>query len=253
MTLRALIVDDEPIARRRIRRLLRDADVDVVGQCGDGASAVEAVRSIKPDVLFLDVQMPELDGFEVVQALGSESLPAVVFVTAFDQYALRAFDVHALDYLLKPVEADRLLQALDRVRQWRATHRESQDPRLAALLTQLTADRRFLKRVPVRVDDRLVVVDLADVDWISAADNYVTLHVGKRELLMRSTLTGLHRDLDPQQFVRIHRSTIVQLNRIRELIPESHGDYTIVLKDGTTLSLTRGFCVNVEHALGHGR
>lgn len=250
MKLRTLIVDDEPLARRRLRRLLRAADVEVVGQCGDGAAAVDAIRSLNPDVVLLDVQMPELDGFEVTQALGADSLPAIVFVTAFDQYALRAFDVHALDYLLKPVEEDRLLEALARVRQWRDRHQDNADPRMSALLRQLAADRRFLKRIPVRTEGRLIVVDLADVDWIGAADNYVILHVGRRELIVRSTLGGLANELDPDKFVRVHRSTIVQIARIRELIPESHGDYTIVLKDGSQLALTRVYRAGVEQALG---
>jgi two-component system, LytTR family, response regulator len=250
--IRVLMTDDEPVALRRMRRLLRAADdVDIVGECGDGASAVEAIRELKPDVVLLDVQMPELDGFGVVQALGAETLPAIIFVTAYDRYALRAFDVHALDYVLKPVDQGRLLLAIDRARTRIATHRhQTMDARMVALLEDLTAQRRYLTRLPVRSERGVRVIDLVDVEWISASDNYVTLHAAGREYLLRDTMTRLERQLNPTHFVRIHRSTIVQVDRIHELLPAFHGDYTIVLKDGTRLTLTRGYRPKVEEALG---
>jgi two-component system, LytTR family, response regulator len=252
MTLRILIADDEPVARRRMRRLLAQArDVEIVAECGDGASTVEMISSHAPDLVFLDVQMPELDGFAVLQAIGAERMPAVVFVTAFDRYALRAFEVHALDYLLKPVDAQRLLGALERARLAVATRQgPSVDPRMLALLNHLASDRRYLARLPVRADDRLLVIDLDDVDWIGAADNYVTLHAGGREYVVRDTMGRLERELDPARFVRIHRSTIVQLDRIRELLPDFHGDFTIVLKSGARLTLSRRHRANLEKALG---
>ena len=252
MTLRLLMADDEPVALRRMRRLLRPAgDIEIVGECGDGASAVEAIRELKPDIVLLDVQMPELDGFGVVQALGAETLPAIIFVTAYDRYALRAFDVHALDYVLKPVDQERLLLALDRARTRITTHRhQTMDARMVALLEDLTVQRRYLMRVPVRSERGVRVVDLADVDLISAADNYVTLHVSGRGYLLRDTMIRLERQLDPTRFVRIHRSTIVQVDRIRELLPAFHGDYTVVLKDGTKLTLSRGYRPRVEEVLG---
>jgi two-component system LytT family response regulator len=240
MTLRALIVDDEIVARRRLRRLLtHQHDIVIAGECGDGLAAVDAIRTLAPDVVFLDVQMPEFDGFEVVQAIGAESMPAVVFVTAYDHYALRAFDANALDYVLKPVDGERLARATERARAWQAARHRSVDPRMTALLSQLVADRRYVRRLPIRIDDRLQVVDLADVDWISAADNYVMLHVHGRELLARRTMAWLERELDPERFVRIHRSTIVQINRVSELVPESHGDLTARLRDGTELTVSR--------------
>ena len=252
MTLRILIADDEPVARRRMRRLLAQArDVEIVAECGDGASTVEMISSHAPDLVFLDVQMPELDGFGVLQALGAERMPAVVFVTAFDRYALRAFEVHALDYLLKPVDAPRLLGALERARLAVATRQgPSVDPRILALLNHLSSDRKYLARLPVRAEDRLLVIDLDDVDWIGAADNYVTLHAGGREYVVRDTMGRLERELDPARFVRIHRSTIVQLDRIRELLPDFHGDFTIVLKSGARLTLSRRHRANLEKALG---
>jgi two-component system LytT family response regulator len=240
VTLRALVVDDEAVARRRVRRLLeQQVDVVIVGECGDGATAVESIQTLTPDIVFLDVQMPEFDGFEVVQAVGAEAMPATVFVTAYDAYALRAFDVHALDYLLKPVDADHIARALARARQRLAARDTAGDRRLSALLDRLTRGRRYLRRLPVRSEGRLLIVRLDDVDWMSAADNYVTLHSGEREFLVRATLARLEGELDPEVFVRIHRGTIVRVDRVRELIPESHGDFTARLVDGTTLTVSR--------------
>ena len=252
MSLRTLIVDDEPVARRRLRRLLRAIDgVTIVGECGDGATAIDVIRETTPDVVLLDVQMPELDGFGVLQAMSPEEIPVVIFVTAHDQYALRAFDVHALDYLLKPVVAERLQTAMARART-RIEERQgtSVDARVLALLQTLAPERKFLTRIPVRREGRVQVLDLADVDWIGAADNYVTLHAGTREYLVRDTMGRLERELDPDRFVRIHRSAIVQVDRIRELVPDFHGDFTLVLKNGTELTLSRTFRPKVEALLG---
>jgi two-component system, LytTR family, response regulator len=237
MTTRVLIVDDEAVARRRIRRLLApDPDVIVVGECGDGASAVRAIAAERPDVAFLDVQMPELDGFDVVQAVKPSELPAVVFVTAFDQYALRAFDVHAIDYLLKPFTSERFRVALARARE-RCGRRDA----LAALVEQLRARPRYLARFAVRAADRTVLVDSADVDWMEAADNYVKLHVGAKEYLLRETLGGIEKRMNPAAFARIHRSAIVQIDRVAELSPATHGDLGVRLRDGTRLTLSRTF------------
>jgi len=251
MTLRLLIVDDEPVARRRLRRLVREIpDVDVAGEAGDGRSAVSAIRALTPDVVLLDVQMPEMDGFEVLQAVG-DRLPAVIFVTAFDRYALRAFDVHALDFLLKPVTADKLGRAVERARTRIAERRGALlDPRILALLDDLAGGRRrFLSRLPVKVRGRMIVIDLADVDWIKAADNYVTLHVGGTSYPARETMTRLERELDPDRFVRIHRSVIVQVDRIKELLPVFHGDFVVVLRNGTRVTLSRTYRSKVEGIL----
>jgi two-component system, LytTR family, response regulator len=252
MTIRTVIVDDEPVARRRLRRLLRGApDVDVIGECADGATAVEIARVLRPDLVLLDVQMPELDGFGVLQNLAPEQMPDVIFVTAHDRYAVRAFEVHALDYLLKPVDADRLADALERARgRLLERQRAPVDSRLLALLQDLAAERRYLARLPVKSDGRILVVDLADVDWIGAADNYVTLHAGTREHLLRETMGRLERELDPEHFVRIHRSAIVQIDRVRELVSDFHGDFEVVLRDGTRLTLSRSYRAKVERALG---
>jgi len=243
VSLRVLIVDDEAVARRRIRRLLaHEADVIVAGECGDGAAAVQAIARGAPDLVFLDVQMPELDGFEVVQSIAAAERPGIVFVTAFDRYALRAFDVCAVDYLLKPFTRERFHVALARARERRAHG----DPRLPALLRDLRGVRRYPSRVAVRSGDKYLVLNWAEVDWIEAADNYVSLHVGAREFLLRDTLASIEQQLDPERFVRIHRSAIVQLDRIVALRPATHGDVQVTLRDGASLVLSRTWRERVE-------
>ena len=245
MTLRVLIVDDEAVARRRIRRLLaHEGGVVVAGECGDGASAVQAIARDAPDVVFLDVQMPELDGFEVVQSLAAVERPGIVVVPAFDRYALRAFDVHAVDYLLKPFTRERFHVALARVRDRRAPRHG--DQQLPALLRDLRDAHRYPSRVAVRAGDKYVVVKWAEVDWIEAADNYVSLHVGAREFLLRDTLASIEQQLDPEHFVRIHRSAIVQLDRIVELRPATHGDVQVTLRNGVCLVLSRTWRERIE-------
>jgi len=249
MTLRALIVDDETVARRRIRRLLTaEPTIVVAGECADGASAVEAMTTERPDVVFLDVQMPELDGFGVLRRLDPAALPAIIFVTAFDAYALRAFDVHAIDYLLKPFTRERFRLALDRARE--RIRRSTVDAGLASLAVALRSRPRYLSRLPVRAAGRIILVDLATVDWIEAADNYVRLHAGRREYLLRDTLARLEQRLDPERFVRIHRSAIVQVDRVSELHPASHGDMEVVLRNGTVLTLSRTWRDHMQGLFG---
>ena len=252
MTLRVVIADDEPPARARMRRLLGDhADIDIVGECADGASTVQAIEAAQPDLVLLDIQMPELDGFEVLQALDVASLPAIIFVSAFDHYAVRAFQIHALDYVLKPVEPERLAEALAHARLRLTERRASASPGgVIALLQELARQKPRLSRVPVRSEGRVLVIDLADVDWIGAADNYVTLHVGRREYLVRDTIAEFDRRLDPDRFVRTHRSAIVQFDRIAELLPDLHGDFIMRLKDGTDVPLSRTFRARVEERFG---
>ena len=250
MTLRVIVVDDEPPARARLRRFLKALpDVELIAECGDGAGAVQAIEARNPDVVLLDVQMPELDGFEVLRALDMPRLPAVIFVTAFDKYALRAFEVHALDYVLKPVEADRLSEALAHARRRIADDR-SAPAALADLLRELKRDREFLTRIPVRSAGTVKVIELVDVDWLSAADNYVTLHAGGREFLVRDTIAAIEQRLDPKSFVRVHRSTIVRFDRIAELMPDAHGDFAIRLKDGTRLAMSRTYRSSLEARFG---
>jgi two-component system LytT family response regulator len=249
MTLRTLVVDDEAPARRRIKRLLAaEPDVTVVGECGDGASAIDLIVSARPDLVFLDVQMPERDGFEVVKALPPASLPAILFVTAYDRYALRAFDVHAVDYLLKPFTSERFRTALSRARE--AVARRAGDQGLANLAATLRNRPSYLSRVPVRTGGRMLFVDLGAVGWMEAADNYVRLHVKHREYLVRETLATLETKLDPDRFARIHRSAIVQIDRVAEWRPTSHGDAEIVLRDGTHLAVSRTWRERLQRKLG---
>ena len=250
MTLRVVIVDDEPPARARLRRFLKaQADIEVVAECGDGAAAVHAIELLRPDLVFLDVQMPELDGFEVLGALEVARLPAVIFVTAFDKYALRAFEVHALDYVVKPVDAERFARALAHARQ-RLIERRSTDGGVPSLIRQLARERPHLAHILVRSEGRVKVIDVGDVDWLSAADNYVTLHVGRQEYLVRDTLSALEERLVANDFVRVHRSSIVRLDRISELVPDLHGDYRIMLKNGAVVPMSRTYRARIEDRFG---
>ena len=245
--IRALIVDDESVARRRIRRLLSsDAEVTVIGECADGAGAVETIARERPDLVFLDIQMPERDGFEVVRALDPNTLPAIVFVTAFDRYALQAFEVHAIDYLLKPFTPERFRTALQRAKE--RLHSRSVDASLASFALALRERPQYLSRLSVRTGGRIVFVDLGTIDWIEAEDNYVRLHAGTRSYLHRESLTALEKQLDPERFARIHRSAIVQTDRIAELHPATHGDMDIVLRTGKTLPLSRTYRDRVLNA-----
>jgi two-component system LytT family response regulator len=252
--LRALIVDDEPLAREGIRIHLEDEpDFQVVDECGDGEGAVNAIRELRPDVVFLDIQMPGLDGFGVLEALEGERLPEIVFVTAYDQFALRAFEAHALDYLLKPFDEDRFRKALDRVRnQLRGQTRRDLDARVAELLADIRSKPKYLDRLVVRSGGRILILRVDDVDWIEAAANYVKLHVGNRVYLLRETMSRLEEKLDPARFLRIHRSTIVRVDRIRELEPLFQGDYLVILQDGARLTSSRSYRDKLQELLNVG-
>lgn len=243
MTLRTLIVDDEPLARQRIRHLLQKAtDIEVLAECANGLEAVKAIEDLAPDLVFLDIQMPELDGFGVVEAIGADRMPATLFITAFDQHALKAFEVHALDYLLKPFDPERFHLALDRARRWCAQpSAEPGKPDLEALLAGLRKEHPVVDRLLVRQGDRHVLVRTAAVQWIEAEDNYVRLHVEGTSYLLRQTMTSLLTRLDPGHFRRIHRSAIVNLDFIKEFQPWTSGDYLVIMRDGTKLTLSRTY------------
>ena len=240
MRLRTLIVDDEPLAREWLRDLLaREADVEVVGEAGDGFRAVLAIQELRPDVVFLDVQMPGLDGFGVLETLGPREVPALVFVTAYDQYALRAFDVHALDYVLKPFGRERLQATLDRVRsRLKAHHAGEAIESLSALVEELRSLRAAPVWLLIREDGRSFFLKVADIDWIEASRNNVILHVGRATHAYHDTMQGLESELDRRRFLRIHRSTIVNIDRVKELEPWFNGDYVVTLRDGTKLTLS---------------
>ena len=241
--IRALVVDDEPIARARMLALLgEEPDVDVVGECWSGAQAVSDIAEKSPDLVFLDVQIPGLDGFGVAHALGPDRLPAVVFVTAFDQYALRAFEIHALDYLLKPFSAQRFKSALSHVRQQFAQRQATTLGRhLLDLLPGIQHRDPIMDRLVVKSSGRVYFVRTADIDWCEAAGNYVCLHVGAQSHLIRETMNRLEAQIDARQFLRIHRSTIVNVDRIQELRSSFNGEHVVILRDGSRLTLSRGY------------
>jgi two-component system LytT family response regulator len=242
MNLRALVVDDESLARQRIRHLLRRAtDIDVVQECANGLEAVKAIEELSPDLVFLDIQMPELDGFGVVEAVGADRMPPTLFITAYDQHALRAFEVHALDYLLKPFSPERFHQALERARRWCLHQTSEKGPDMEALLAGLRKERPWVDRLLVKQGDRHVLVRTSILQWIEAEDNYVRLHVEGTSYLLRQTMTALLARLDPAQFRRIHRSAIVNLDCIKEFQPWTGGDHLVIMRDGTKLTLSRTF------------
>jgi two-component system LytT family response regulator len=242
---RVLIADDEPLARERLRDMLGDgapSPYRIVAECGDGPATVEAILEHRPEIVFLDVRMPGLDGLEVLSALEDARLPpAIVFVTAYDAYAVRAFDVSAVDYLLKPFDAGRFAQALARVEQ-RLTNRPGAavDAELKGLLRGLKARQPYPERFLVRAPKHLYFVRAADIDWVDGASNYVRLHIGGRTHLVRDTLKAIGAKLRPDRFVRVHRSVIVNIDRVERLEPSGHGEYRLTLRDGTRITSSRG-------------
>jgi len=254
---KVLIVDDERLSRQRIRRLLAfEPECEIAGECGNGSDAVRTMARERPDILFLDVQMPELDGFEVVRVADDypqHSRPLVIFTSAFDEYALRAFEVHAFDYLLKPFDRRRFRESLQRAKTQLTRERsESTDHRLAALFEHFANGRQMPNRVAVRNNGRVVFVKIDEIDWIEASDNYVCLHCGKETHVLRETMSQLESRLDPSRFVRVHRSAIVNLDRIKELQPWFRGEYRVILRDGTELTLTKSHREKLESRLMWG-
>ena len=250
MPIRALIVDDEPLARKRIFDLLRDnTEIRVVGECGSGSAALELLEREKPDLMFLDVQMPEVDGFELLEA-AEASVPAVIFVTAYDKYALRAFDAQAVDYLLKPFNEARFQQALQRAKEkiGKATS-GPMNAELLSLLKDVQAGRKPAERLVIKSGGRVLFLKAAEIDYVEAAGNYLNLFVGKETHLIRETMQSLESRLDPERFLRIHRSTIVNLERIKELQPWFGGEYVVILRDGRKLTLSRTYRARVQQLL----
>ena len=249
--IRTLVVDDEPLARERLTSLLSaEPDIEVVGQCRDGEEAVRAIMDSSPDLVFLDVQMPAMNGFEVIEAVGSERMPLVIFVTAYDQHALRAFQVRALDYVLKPFDRERFQEAVQRAR----VHIQRDETgdlgrRLIALVKDLRRDQPKTDRLVVKSGGRLFFLRTDEIDWIEAAGNYVRLHVGNTSHLLRETMNAIEGRLDPEKFFRIHRSRIVNMERIQEMQPWLNGEYAVVLRTGTRLTLSRGYREKLQERL----
>ena len=251
--IRALLVDDEPIARLGIRQQLQsEEDVEVIGECANGEEAVAAIRTQAPDLVFLDVQMPLLSGFGVVEEVGVDQLPAVVFVTAYDEHAIRAFEVNALDYLLKPIEPRRFQKTLSRVREQLSQSTDKRlNKKLSALLGLLEKSdsvlgKPYLERVVIKEGERVLMVPVQDIDWIAAHGNYVQIHTRSKTHLLRETMDGMESKLNPASFVRLRRATIVNAQRIQELQPLLNGEYTILLKNGVALTSSRRYRKNLD-------
>jgi len=243
MKIRTLIVDDESLARERLRQLLQnEPEIEIVGECADGRATIETIRKEAPDLIFLDIQMPELDGFGVLKAIRAESTPVIVFVTAHDKFALRAFEVHAVDYLLKPFDRERFQTALRHALE-QVKNRESNAlaRRLSAIFTDLKAAPKLAERLAVKLGGRVVFLKINEIDWIEAAHNYVELHAGKESHLLRQTMDAFEARLAPDAFVRISRSVIVNIERIKEVQPLFHGEYAVMLQNGTKLTLSRRY------------
>jgi two-component system, LytTR family, response regulator len=244
LTIRTIVVDDEAVARRGICQRLRDAsDVEVIAECDDGTTAIEAITDLRPDLVLLDLQMPGLGGFDVVESVGLARMAAVIFVTAFDQFAVRAFDVHAIDYVLKPIDAERFALALQRARRHLLRPAEQLGQNIVAALKELdrTALRSWSRRLAIRCAGRIVLIEVRDIDRCEAAGNYVEVHVGAKAHVLRETLTNLESRLDPTQFVRISRSSMVNIERVRELHPMLSGDFVAVMADGSQVAGSRRF------------
>jgi len=271
MSIRTIIVDDEPLARRGLELRLREAaDVEIVRQCANGREALAAIIELQPDLMFLDIQMPGMSGFDVVKQVPQESLPMIVFVTAFDRFAIEAFEAHALDYLLKPVDETRLERALDRVR---AQHEQrqamAQREQLMAMLADVTgkgeiesgagagassaAARRYATMLPIRVGRETIRLDVAAIDWIDAAGDYMCVHAASQTHVLRATMKELEEMLDPEVFQRVHRSTIVNLARVRSLRPHLNGECFLKLESGQEVKLSRSFRDKVELLLDRTR
>lgn len=260
MAIRTLLVDDEEIGRRGLRvRLERAKEIEIVGECRNGVEAIESINLLTPDLVFLDVQMPELSGFDVLRAVRPKVMPHVVFVTAFDQYAVRAFEVHALDYLLKPIDEERFAATLRHAREVILGTRDDAYARqiaeaIASLRSGAPAPERLgSDRLGIPLGDRVMIIRVAEIDWIEAADNYVSIHVGKKSWLLRETISALDQRLTPKGFARIHRSTIVNAQRVTELRSLPNGEFAVVLADGTTLRMSKSYRAALDQMVGTAR
>ena len=242
--IRTLIIDDVPLARDRLKRCLKDdAEIEIVGECENGAKAVTDIRALAPDLIFLDVQMPALDGFGVLEALKNERMPAVVFVTAYNEYAIQAFDVNALDYLLKPVDCERLNKAVQRAktRLAQAVRDDDLDSRFRAMLEDIKTGSKYIKRLTIKLTGRTILLPVDEIDWIETHGNYLKVHAGRESHLIRATMQSLETKLNPEKFVRVHRSVIVNVEKIKEIYPRSNGDQDLVLQNGQQLMLSRNY------------
>ena len=250
--IRVVIADDELLARKFIRRMLKqDPEVEIVAECSNGAEAVATIRKEKPDLVFLDVQMPEMDGFAVLDAVRLDHLPEIVFTTAYESYAIRAFELHALDYLLKPFDQVRFKAALKYAKErFHSQHEEDKRLQVGTLLESIRAQQEYLDRIIIRADGRITFLQTREIDWIEADDKYVHLHTGKGARMVRQTLAAIEGQLDPKKFLRVHRSAMVNVDRIKELQPLFNGEHSLILDDGTRLTLSRKYKDKLFELLG---
>jgi len=249
---RALIVDDEALARKFIRRMLKeDRDFEIIGECSNGKEAVAMIKHESPDVVFLDVQMPEMDGLAVLESIGVERLPEIIFTTAYEQYAIRAFELHALDYLLKPFDHARFKDAIKYAKErFRSEHQNDGRTQISALLENIKNKPQYLERLVIKAAGRITFLSTNEITWIEADDKYVHLHTSKTRPMVRQTLSAMEEQLDPGKFRRVHRSAIVNVERIAELQPLFSGEYSILLQDGTKLTLSRNYKDKLFELLG---
>ena len=250
--IRTLIVDDESLARERIRDMLAGhPQIEILAECANGRDAIEAIQSLSPDLVFLDVEMPGIDGFGVLEALQPERIPTIIFVTAYDQYAVRAFEVYALDYLLKPFDQERFEKALDRAKTQLTSERsEDLNRRILNALEEIKTRPVHLERLVIKMNGHVFFIKAEEIDWLEAEGNYVRLHAGKESYLLRDTISALESQLDPKKFIRVHRSAIVNIDRITELQPWFHGEYRIILREGVQLTLSRTYREKLHDLLG---
>lgn len=251
--IRAIIVDDEPLAREKVQLFAKDeSDIEIVDLCRTGQEAIDSYHRFKPDLLFLDIQMTEMNGFDVLQHIQTRPLPGIIFITAYDEFALRAFEFHALDYLLKPYDRERFSKAVAHARESIVSRPQSEvtTEQIKALLDSLKQSPGKLDRLIVKTNGRIIFLRIEEIDWMEAAGNYIKLHVGNETHLMRETMNKLEEQLNPQQFIRIHRSTIINIAKIKELQPYFNGEYKVTLHNNTTVILSRGYRDNFTAVLG---
>jgi two-component system LytT family response regulator len=243
MSIRTIIVDDVELAREHVKILLNDSEIEIVAECENGREAIETIQNLKPDLVFLDVQMPKIGGFKVIETIGAEKMPTVIFVTAYDEFALRAFEVNAIDYLLKPFDEVRLAKAVERAKREIKKQEPSAEieEKLRKLLKEVKTEPQYLRRIPVKSSRGMTLVLTEEIDWIAASGHYLELHAGRDTHLIREKLSQIETRLDPRKFMRIHRSTIVNLDHIKTIHPLFSGDQLIVMKDGQELNLSRTY------------
>lgn len=243
MNIRTIIVDDVELARERIRILLDDEEIKIVGEAANGREAIKMIRDLHPDLVFLDIQMPKIGGFDVIESIGVEKMPTVIFVTAYDEFALRAFEINAIDYLLKPFDEQRLKKAIERAKRL-IKHKESDNEineKLVRLLSEIKTEPKYLKRIPIKSSRGTTILLTEEIEWIGAAGHYLELHAGNKTHLIREKISDIEEKLDPENFIRIHRSTIVNIDRLKSLHPLFNGDQLIILKSGQELNLSRTY------------